>query len=193
TLVPAGGSAIVDFKCEVPGTFILVDHSILRTFNKGSLGMLTVTGDGDKKIYSGTQEEGIYHPEGGTIQTMPDEGTTGGVMKATNLNERITFGKSIYSKTCYACHQVNGEGLQNAFPPLAASDFLNADLNRAIGIVLHGKSGELVVNGKKFNSTMPAQSLSDEEVANVLSFVYNSWGNSKKEITPAMVSKLRKK
>jgi nitrite reductase (NO-forming) len=53
TLVPAGGSAITEFKVEVPGTLILVDHSIFRTFNKGSLGMLKVEGPEDKAIYSG--------------------------------------------------------------------------------------------------------------------------------------------
>lgn len=192
TLVPAGGSAIVEFKCEVPGTLILVDHSIFRTFNKGSLGMLNVEGEPNKTIYSGTQQEGIYHPEGGTIQTMPEEAGSA-APKAANLTERIAMGKAVYSKTCFACHQANGEGLGEAFPPLAKSDLLNADVNNAIDFVLKGKSGEITVNGKKYNGVMPAQTLSDEEVANVLSFVYNSWGNSSKEVTPAMVAARRKK
>ena len=72
TSIPAGGAAIVDFKVDVPGTFILVDHAIFRAFNKGALGMLKVTGEEDKKLYSGVKQEGIYHPEGGTIQTMPE-------------------------------------------------------------------------------------------------------------------------
>jgi dissimilatory nitrite reductase (NO-forming), copper type apoprotein len=71
TLIPAGGAAIVEFRVDVPGTFILVDHSIFRAFNKGALGMLNVTGDENLKIYSGQQEEGIYQPEGGGIQEMP--------------------------------------------------------------------------------------------------------------------------
>ena len=190
TLIPAGGSSIVDFKCEVPGTFIIVDHSIFRTFNKGSLAMLKVTGDENKQIYSGKQQDGIYHPEGGTIQTMPNGGKD--VVKAANLEERISFGKSIYSRTCFACHQPNGEGLVNAFPPLAKSDFLLGDVNNAIDNIIHGKTGELTVNGVKYNGVMPAQTLTDEEVANVLSYVYNSWGNNKKEVTPAMVAKRRK-
>lgn len=192
TLIPAGGSAIVEFKCEVPGTLILVDHSIFRTFNKGSLGMLNVAGEGNKTIYSGTIQEGIYHPEGGTIQTMPDEAGSN-VPKAANLSERIAMGKSIYSKTCFACHQNSGEGLNGAFPPLAKSDLLNADVNSVIDFVVKGKSGEMTVNGKKYNGVMPAQTLSDEEIANVLSYVYNSWGNSGKEVTPAMVAAQRKK
>ncbi len=192
TLVPAGGATIVDFKVEVPGTFVIVDHSLTRTFNKGSLGMLTVTGDENKQIYSGKQTEGIYQPEGGTIQTMPGE-TAPVATKAANLEERISAGKSIYTKTCLACHQDNGKGIPNAFPPLAASDFLNADANRAIDIVLHGKTGEIMVNGTKFNGVMPAQTLSDEEIANVLSYVYASWGNKKQEIKPEAVAARRKK
>ena len=71
TLIPAGGAAIVDFKVDVPGNFVLVDHAIFRAFNKGALGILKVTGDKNEKIYSGTIQEGIYLPEGGTIQNLP--------------------------------------------------------------------------------------------------------------------------
>ncbi len=87
----------------------------------------------------------------------------------------------------------NGEGVANAFPPLAKADFLNADVERAIGIVVHGKNGEVTVNGKTYNSTMPAQTLSNEEIANVLTYVYSSWGNSNKDVTPAMVAKVKGK
>lgn len=190
TLVPAGGAAIVDFKVEVPGTFVIVDHALTRTFNKGSLGMLTVSGDENKQIYSGKQTEGIYHPEGGTIQNMPGEKAPV-APKAANLEERIKLGKSIYAKTCLACHQENGQGIANAFPPLAKSDYLNADAGRAIDVILHGKSGEIVVNGTKYNGVMPAQVLSDEEIANVLSYVYAEWGNKKQEIKPEMVAAKR--
>lgn len=193
TLIPPGGSAIVDFKVEVPGTMILVDHALFRTFNKGSLGMLKVTGAENKKIYSGKQIEGIYHPEGGTIQTMPDDASRAALPKAVTLSERIAAGKILYGKTCFACHQENGTGVTNAFPPLANSDFLNADVNRAIDIVLHGKTGEITVNGKKYNSVMTAQTLNDEEAAHVLTFVYNSWGNNNTDVTPVMVSKVRAK
>lgn len=193
TLVPAGGSAIVEFKVDVPGTFIIVDHSIFRTFNKGSLGMLKVTGEENKTIYSGKQSENVYHPEGGTIQTMPVDPNASKVHKPTTLAERIADGKSVYAKTCFACHQPNGEGIANAFPPLAKSDYLNADVNRAIEIVLKGKTGEIVVNGNKFNMVMTAQTLKDEEIANVLTYIYSGWDNSKKEVTAEMVAGIRKK
>ncbi len=190
TLVPAGGAVIVDFKVDVPGSLVIVDHSIFRTFNKGSLGILKVTGDENKTIYSGTQSDNVYLPEGGTIQTMPGNKSASPTIAVT-LPERIAEGKSIYSTTCFACHQPNGEGLPNAFPPLAKSDYLNADVNRAIEIVLRGKTGEMTVNGKKYNSVMTAQTLTDEEIANVLTYVYSTWDNSKKEVTKEMVAKIR--
>lgn len=189
TLIPAGGAAMVEMKVQVPGTFILVDHSIFRAFNKGALGMLKVQGPENNTLYSGKMQEGIYQPEGGTIQAMPGE--TAKVPRATSLSQRIEYGKQIYSQTCYACHQPNGEGIANAFPPLAKSDYLNADVDRAISTVLHGISGEIIVNGKPYNSIMPAQNLSDEQVANVLTYVYNSWDNSKLEVKPEQVEKVR--
>ncbi|MGB0405422.1 MAG: c-type cytochrome, partial [Fusobacterium sp.] len=187
TLIPAGGAAMVEFKVDVPGTFILVDHSIFRAFNKGALGMLKVEGTDVKSIYSGKQQEGIYNPEGGGIQEMPGEAPA--TPKAESVEERMSLGKQIYSQTCFACHQAEGQGIAGAFPPLAESDYLNADIDRAIDIVLHGKSGEIEVNGVTYNSVMTAQTLSDEEVANVLTYIYNNWGNNKTEVTPMMVAK----
>ena len=61
------------------------------------------------------------------------------------LDGKIASGKAIYQRTCVACHQANGTGIPNAFPPLAASDYLNADIDRAIDIVLRGKTGEITV------------------------------------------------
>lgn len=192
TLIPAGGAAIVEFKVDVPGTFILVDHSIFRAFNKGALGMLNVEGEENKKIYSGTQQEGVYQPEGGGIQTMPvDNNIVQTDDAAESLEEKMEFGKATYMRTCFACHQGEGQGIPKVFPPLANSDYLNADVYRAIDIVLHGKSGEITVNGEKYNSVMTSQDLTDEEAANVLTFIYNSWGNSKKEVTPAMIASKR--
>lgn len=188
TLIPAGGAAIIEFKVDVPGTFILVDHSIFRAFNKGALGMLAVGGAADSSIYSGTMQEGIYLPEGGTIQTTPDAPDA---VVATTVAERISIGRKKYANTCQACHQDKGQGIPNAFPPLANSDYLVADIDRAIGVILHGLSGEVTVNGKKYDSMMPGQVLTDEQTANVLTFVLHDFNNSKVEVTPAMVAKVR--
>jgi len=192
TLVPAGGAVIVEFKVDVPGTFILVDHSIFRAFNKGALGMLKVKGENHVDIYSGVKQEGIYNPEGSTLQEMPDDGTKK-APKITNktLEQKIASGKNIYTKTCFACHQANGEGIASAFPPLAKSDYLNADVKRAIAIVLHGKTGEITVNGEKYNSVMTKQTLTDDEVADVLTYVYNSWGNNKTNVKVSTVQEVK--
>src|SRR5690554_695684 len=194
TLIPAGGAAIVEFRVDVPGSLVLVDHSIFRAFNKGALGILNVEGEENKKIYSGELREDIYLPEGPGIQTMP---TTDEIVEseipAQSFEEQMKFGKQVYMQNCFACHQGEGQGIPNAFPPLAKSDYLNADVDRAIGVVVNGLSGEITVNGEKYNSVMTRQSISSEEVANVLTYVYNSWGNNKQVVTKEMVNKVKNK
>jgi len=189
TLVPAGGSAIVEFTVDVPGTFILVDHSIFRAFNKGALAMLTVEGDENEAIYSGLQAENVYLPEGGGIQDMGSSSPIAPV--AQNLAERIEAGGRVYTANCAACHQTEGQGIPGVFPNLAGSDFLMADPTRSIGVVLNGLSGPIEVNGVSYDGIMPGVRLSDEDVANVLSFVLNSWGNEGPELTPSDIAKVR--
>ncbi len=189
TLVPAGGSVIVDFKCEVPGSLILVDHALTRAFNKGALGMIKVEGESDELIYSGKRSDKVYLPEGSTPQTMPDRGQP--LAPAANKAERIKRGENVFTANCTACHQANGQGIPAAFPPLAGSDFLNADKTRAIKTVIHGLHGEVTVNGQKYNSVMPALALNDEDVANVLTYVYHSWDNNGSEVTPKEVAEAR--
>ena len=188
TLVPAGGSTIVDFKVEVPGTCVLVDHSIFRTFNKGSLGMLKIEGPEDKTVYSGKQVDEVYQPEGQATRTARNEPAP---TRELTKEERIQAGERVFNQTCFACHQANGQGLPGVFPPLAKSDYLMADPERAIGIVLHGKQGPITVNGQTYNQIMTPQNLTDEQVANVLTFVMNSWGNSGEAISPDAVKKVR--
>jgi len=100
-------------------------------------------------------------------------------------------GKGVYTKTCIACHQATGAGIPGAFPPLAKSDYLNADVNRAIKQVIKGSNAPITVNGKKYTTPMPAQALSDQQIADVLTYVYANWGNSKKVVTLAMVKAQR--
>ena len=105
--------------------------------------------------------------------------------------ERVELGHRLFSSICAACHQPTGLGQPNIFPPLAGSDFLNADKKRAIRIVISGRQGEVVVNGMKFNNNMPSFPLSDQDIANVLTFVYNSFGNSGLEVKPEEVKAVR--
>jgi nitrite reductase (NO-forming) len=190
TLIPAGGSTVVEFKLEVPGTFIMVDHSIFRAFNKGALGMINVEGPANTVIYSGKQADVIYQPEGGAIQSMT--GAAPVQAPAASKAERIARGGRTYASTCAACHQAEGQGVAMAFPPLARSDYLNADKNRAIAAVLFGLTGQVTVNGQQFNSVMPALGMSDDDVANVLTYVYNKWGNAAFDVTPDEVAAVRR-
>lgn len=107
------------------------------------------------------------------------------------LTEKIERGKQIYDKTCLSCHQADGVGVPNTFPPLAKSDYLNADVNKVIDGLIHGNQGEMVVNGVTYNGVMPPQALSDEEMADVLTYVYNSWENNPQEVTTEMVAARR--
>lgn len=188
TLIPAGGSTIVDFKLETTGTFILVDHSIFRAFNKGAIGMLKVEGHENKEVYSGKTADGIYQPEGGVIQEIGAEAPK--QIPARTLEQRLAGGKRIYESSCFACHQSNGQGLPGAFPPLAKSDFLK-NKEKSISAVIHGLEGPIKVNGKEYDSIMPAQLLSDEDAANVMTYVYSMWGNSKKVVTAEEVKAVR--
>ncbi len=191
TLVPAGGAAMADFKLDVPGTFIMVDHSIFRAFNKGALGMIKVTGTEDLIVYSGKQFDKVYLPEGSAIQDV--SGAAPAPKVAMNKIEKIKMGKRIYEQSCQACHQAGGTGLSSAFPPLAKSDFLNKDHTRAIDIVQHGLTGKIKVNGRSFNSMMPSIGLSDANTANVLTYILNSWGNKGGEVSDEQVAERRAK
>jgi mono/diheme cytochrome c family protein len=130
-----------------------------------------------------------------TILKWVDNGGLRGVPPppgaAKSKAERIELGRRLFTSICAACHQPTGRGLPNVFPPLAGSDFLNADKNRAIQTVIFGRQGEVVVNGMKFNNSMPSFPLNDQDIANVLTFVYNSFGNAGLEVTPQEVKALR--
>ena len=189
TMVPAGGSAMVEFKLDVPGTYILVDHSIFRAFNKGAIAMIKAEGPEAQLVYSGKTDDRIYLPEGGAIQTIPQESRPQAL--AQNKEERIKHGQTIYTQVCVACHQAQGQGIPKAFPPLAKSDYLNADTNRAISTVIHGLTGKVTVNGETYESIMPQLGLPDESIANALTYVYNNWENNGTEVTPEMVAAVR--
>ncbi|MBS0631404.1 MAG: nitrite reductase, copper-containing [Verrucomicrobia bacterium] len=205
TLVPAGGACVVEFKVDVPGTFVLVDHSLTRAFNKGALGMLKVTGAANRVIYSGKEIDAIYL--GAQADAGSDSAKREAELKAKIAAEiksnpaiagltkemQIEKGKQVYMGLCFACHQPDGNGLPNIFPPLAKSDFLLADRDRAVRIVLKGLVGPLTVNGKKFDSAMPPQeaALTDQQVADVLTYIFNTWGNSGEAFTTDQVKAIR--
>jgi len=193
TLIPAGGAVMVEFHTQVPGSYILVDHSIFRAFNKGALAILKVDGPEDKSIYSGKEVDAVYLGD----RSAPNLAAVTEAAKAAQsgtltLEDQVKAGGALFNGTCSVCHQPTGAGLPNVFPPLAKSDYLAADPKRAIGILLHGLTGKVIVNGSEFNSVMPPMNqLNDDEVANILTYVLNSWGNPGGRISAEDVSKVR--
>ena len=121
----------------------------------------------------------------------------------TWLSQQITSGKEIYSKVssgggmCVACHLPNGKGQPGAFPPLADSDWVLGDKERLIKISIHGLQGEIAVNGEKYVGVMQgfgqplASPLDDQQIADVLTYIRNEWGNSVSAISPEEVKAVR--
>jgi nitrite reductase (NO-forming) len=193
TLIPAGGAAIVTFKARVPGSYVLVDHSIFRAFNKGALAILKIDGQEDKALYSGKELDAVYlgdraQPNLAAVTRATESAAAGNL----TLDDQVKAGQALFAGTCSVCHQANGAGLPGVFPPLAKSDFLAADLKRAMGVVLNGLTGKVAVNGQEYNSVMPPMTqLNDDEVANILTYVLNSWGNPGGRVSKDDVKKQR--
>src|SRR4051812_38551849 len=105
----------------------------------------------------------------------------------------IAKGKLLYLQNCVICHQGSGQGSPGTFPPLAKSDYLMAKEENGIRAVVEGLSGRITVNGSNYNNTMPPVLLTDEQVAAVLTFVRNTWGNTSEAINVKDVSAVRAK
>jgi len=99
---------------------------------------------------------------------------------STKFDQYFIQGEQLYLRHCSNCHQKNGKGLGLIYPPLDTSDYMEIHLEEVVCLMRNGKSGELVVNGKNFNQAMPGiQTLSDLEVAEIATYIYNSWSHSK--------------
>ena len=106
---------------------------------------------------------------------------------------QITRGRALYFQHCIICHQSAGQGVPGSYPPLADSDFLRADPNRAIRAIVEGMSGPIVVNGKTYAGVMPPVVLDDIQVADVMTFVLHAFNNGGGQITPEKVRATRAK
>lgn len=101
-------------------------------------------------------------------------------------------GKQIYGGKCAACHQANGLGVAGVFPPLAESEWVVGDEKVLVNILLHGVNGEMSVKGTLYKGAMPAwNSMNDDELAAVMSYIRNDWGNKAGDILPATVAAQR--
>ena len=112
----------------------------------------------------------------------------------SSLKESIKRGSDIYADFCVTCHLPNGKGIEGTFPPLADSDFLRDNLEESIRGVKYGQRGEITVNGVTYNGFMARLGLEDDEVADVMNYVNNSWGNKNdKMITKTEVEAIKAK
>lgn len=109
------------------------------------------------------------------------------------LKQSILDGEEIYQDFCLQCHLDNGKGVENTFPPLAKSDYLQNNIEASIRGIKYGLRGEITVNGKTYNGVMVNQGLYEEEVADVINYILNSWGNrAENQITVAQVLEVQK-
>ena len=144
----------------------------------------TVSQGGDSKLMLEGHDAVAYFTQNDAIKGDP---------KIAGLSKEILMekGKRVYTQTCFACHQMNGEGMAGVFPPLAKSDYLLADKDRAIRAVTKGLAGPVTVNGKEYNGVMPPVTLNDEQISQVLTYISNEWGNKGEIFTVEEVRKVR--
>lgn len=114
-------------------------------------------------------------------------------VKTDPLQESIIRGSEIYTDFCMDCHLSTGQGVAGVFPPLAKSDFLKSNREASIKAIKFGLEGSITVNGDIYNSSMAQLGLSDNEIADVMNYITNSWGNKNdKMISIEEVAKLKK-
>ena len=99
-------------------------------------------------------------------------------------------GAKVFSTNCSSCHGASGQGMPGAFPPLAKNDVVTGDPNKSIGILDNGLHGSITVNGQTFNGQMPAWkgTLSNGDIADVITYIRTSFGNSASAVTEKQVS-----
>ena len=108
------------------------------------------------------------------------------------LEESIADGAGIYQDFCVQCHLDSGEGVSGVFPPLAASDYLLNNIDLSIKGIKYGLNGPIKVNGETYDGVMQNQGLEEEEIADVMNYILNSWNNSSEQvITPQRVSQIQ--
>ncbi len=104
------------------------------------------------------------------------------IVEKTPLQKSITRGKSVYTKNCAQCHLPTGKGIPKIYPPLRKSDWLTKKRTESIHAVKYGLSGEITVNGQAYENIMTPMGLSDQEVADVLNYAMNMWGNKQEKM-----------
>lgn len=107
-------------------------------------------------------------------------------------NEKEHPGKAVFTKYCLVCHQADGSGVPGMHPPLSQGSWVGKDPNELIAVLMKGLNGKVEVNGEIYNNFMPSQAqLTDEEIADVLSYIRSSFGNNFDPVDVKLVKKVR--
>ncbi len=115
------------------------------------------------------------------------------ILQQDQSSESFKRGKMIYDDFCVTCHLPNGKGIQGNFPPLDGSDWLTKKRTESIHAIKYGLQGPITVNGEKYNNVMVSMGLTDQEVADVMNYINNSWSNAiKKPVTVEEVEAVKK-
>ena len=106
--------------------------------------------------------------------------------------DKVHPGKAVYNKYCLACHQSDGSGVPGMHPPLGPGSWVGKDPKELVAMMVKGLNGKVEVNGKIYNGFMPSQGhLTDQEMADVLSYIRSSFGNSFDPVNAELVKKVR--
>ncbi len=141
-------------------------------------------------LTEGIQEAALIYDE------RYDPKTDGGGEVVQEIDP-LVMGKRLYTQTCAACHQVNGQGLPGAFPPLADSEWVVGSEERVTRILLHGLAGPIEVKGNTYNGNMPAfgpgssYNWGDDKISYVLTYIRSEWGNEASPISIEQVAAIR--
>jgi mono/diheme cytochrome c family protein len=120
-------------------------------------------------------------------------GTTALLYQEKTKEESIVAGEEIYQDFCLQCHLTTGAGVSGVFPPIKNSDYLMNNIDKSIAGIKFGLKGEIVVNDEIYDGVMAKQGLDNEEIADVMNYILNQWGNSyDAQITNQQVSEVQK-
>ena len=129
------------------------------------------------------------HPPQEVVELTEEE------KEAVRFERKMQSSKKTFALRCASCHQPNGLGIANQYPPLAGSEWVTANPELITKIILKGLKGEIVVKGEKYGTSaavnMVAVDINDREIANVSTYVRNAWGNEASELTEDQVTKIR--
>lgn len=114
-----------------------------------------------------------------------------GKKSSPKFRQYYVQGEKLYLKHCSNCHQADGSGLGRVYPPLDTSDYMEKNLKEVVCLIRYGKSGELIVNGEQFNQPMQGvTALSDLEIAEIATYIYNSWTHARGMLDVKEVSEI---